>query len=87
MSVFVELDEEGQVRVRVDRGGERAVSDLIDPIELIQMVAEAAELDLNDVLADAEEDPEAEPTEPVEEEIEASEIDESAPPETEPETE
>jgi hypothetical protein len=45
----MELEEDGQVRVRIDRGGERAISDVMDPMDLIRKVADTAMMDLDDI--------------------------------------
>jgi len=45
----MELEEDGQVRVRIDRGGERAISDVMDPMDLIRKVADTAMMDLEDI--------------------------------------
>lgn len=42
MSIELELEDDGQVRVRVDTGGERAVSDTANPMELIKDICETA---------------------------------------------
>lgn len=42
MSVEFELEEDGRIRVKVDRKGERAVSDVMDPLEMMHEIAEAA---------------------------------------------
>lgn len=49
MSIEMELEEDGQVRVRIDRGGERAISDVMDPMDLIRKVADTAMMDLDDI--------------------------------------
>ena len=49
MSIEMELEEDGQIRVKVDRGGERAVSDVMDPMDLIRKVADTAMMDLDDI--------------------------------------
>jgi hypothetical protein len=77
ISIEMEMEEDGQIRVKVDRGGERAVSDVMDPMDLIRKVADTAGLDDDDIsekwydVGTPEED---------EEESEPG-IDESAPPE------
>ena len=73
MSVEVTFEGDGRVRVKVDRSGERAVSDVVDAEELIHTVADAAGIDLADI--SGEEEPEELTGEPG--------IDESAPPEAE----
>jgi len=75
MSIEMELEEDGQVRVRIDRGGERAISDVMDPMDLIRKVADTAQLDLDDIEDkwDGDEEVTGEVVEPG--------IDESAPPE------
>lgn len=83
MSVEFDLQDDGQVRVRVDRDGERAVSDVMDPKMMIQEIADAAgwdtELDHDMLIVTLPAEPEA-PVDP-EAELEPSKIDESAPPE------
>jgi hypothetical protein len=49
VSIEMELEEDGQVRVRIDRGGERAISDVMDPMDLIRKVADTAMMDLDDI--------------------------------------
>ena len=44
MSIELELEEDGKVRIRLDTAGERAISDTRDPIELITDICEIAEL-------------------------------------------
>ena len=44
MSIELELEDNGEVRVRVDADGERAVSDTRDPVQLIMDICEIAEL-------------------------------------------
>ena len=44
MSIELELEDDGQVRVRLDTEGERAVSDVADPVQLIKDICETAEL-------------------------------------------
>ena len=45
MSIELKLEDDGQIRVSVDRPGERAVSDLIGPMQLIHKICETADLD------------------------------------------
>jgi hypothetical protein len=77
MSVEVTLESDGRVRVKVDRSGERAVSDVVDAEELIHTIADTAGIDLVDISGEEEvdEEPEELTGEPG--------IDESAPPEAE----
>lgn len=42
MSVEFDLEDDGRIRVKVDRKGERAVSDVMDPLEMMHEIAEAA---------------------------------------------
>lgn len=76
MSIEIELEEDGQVRVRVDKPGVSAVSDVMDPMDLIRAVADASGLDEDSIsekwydVGTPEEEPAFEPG-----------IDESAPPE------
>jgi hypothetical protein len=44
VSIELELEDDGQVRVRLDTEGERAVSDTADPVQLIKDICETAEL-------------------------------------------
>lgn len=86
MSIEFDLEDDGKVRVRVDREGERAVSDTIDPYEMIKNICEAADITCVvgdqemhvllpiDHLGDSPDDGATEVDEP-------SKIDESAPPE------
>ena len=73
MSIEMELEEDGQVRVRIDRGGERAISDVMDPMDLIRKVADTAMMDLDDIEDKWDGDEE------VTEEVVEPGIDESAP--------
>jgi hypothetical protein len=75
VSIEMELEEDGQVRVRIDRGGERAISDVMDPMDLIRKVADTAMMDLDDIEDKWDGDEE------VTEEVVEPGIDESAPPE------
>jgi len=45
MSIKFDLEDDGKIRVKVDRKGERAVSDVMDPLEMMHEIAEAAEWD------------------------------------------
>ena len=45
MSIELELEDNGKLRVRVDSAGERAVSDTVDAIEFIQEICTAMNLD------------------------------------------
>jgi hypothetical protein len=77
MSVEITLESDGRVRVKVDRSGERAVSDVVDAEELIHTIADTAGIDLADI--SGEEEPDEEP----EELTGQPGIDESAPSEPE----
>lgn len=52
MSIELELEDDGTIKVKVDRDGERAVSDHIDPYELIKQVC--TEADITCVVGDEE---------------------------------
>jgi hypothetical protein len=71
MSVEFDLKDNGMIRVRVDREGERAVSDEMDPKEMMQEIADAAgwdtEFDEGELIIQLPQEPETEePTEPAE---------------------
>jgi hypothetical protein len=44
VSIELELEDDGTIRVRVDSPGERAVSDTIDPYELITNICTEADI-------------------------------------------
>lgn len=76
MSVEITLEDNGRVRVKVDRAGERAVSDVVDAEELIHTIADAAGVNLSELVGEeTDEEPEELTGSPG--------IDESAPPEAE----
>lgn len=43
--IELELEDGGKIRVRVDTEGERAVSDVVDPVEFIQNICTTAGMD------------------------------------------
>jgi len=76
MSVEFVLEDNGQMRVRVDTAGQRAMSDTMDPLEMMHEIAEAAGWDagvegnefvvaLPEELSDSGDPESEEPTEPV----------------------
>jgi hypothetical protein len=52
VSIELELEDDGTIRVKVDRPGERAVSDTIDPYELITNIC--TEADIVNTVSDGE---------------------------------
>mgnify|MGYP007008901325 CR=1 FL=1 len=52
MSIELELEDDGTIRVRVDKPGVSAVSDTIDPYELISQIC--VEADVNHTVSDGE---------------------------------
>lgn len=69
MSIEFEMEEDGKIRVRVDTAGQRAMSEAMDPVDLIRQVMDEAELDVEDLegqLPGENPDETTEPTEPTE---------------------
>jgi hypothetical protein len=44
VSIDLSMEDDGQLRVSVDRPGERAVSDTIDPVMLINSICDTADM-------------------------------------------